>query len=331
MDLGSFPLKALMMDEGGNILAEETQETDPHAQFADNLQDILRLIGKFNLEDVSGIGLGVPGHLMSRLGVVRSSSKYSAWSNCQLANPVSKASGLPVHLINDMRASALGEKTFGAGRRTGEGTDSQPGRHGNEPETDRNAQNLVYLSLGEEVSGAIIANDAVLTGKNEFSGEIGHATLDPAGPKCLCGNRGCFEAICSLWALRRDIEAGLARGLGTFLSAASEQIPNFKYEDILRFLRFNDDLAQILIENLGKHLGLAISILANILDPDLFVIDGEILTVYKNILPYLADELEARMKKLPSEKISIVPSGLKGKAASMGAACHVFHSSLHRS
>ncbi len=131
-------------------------------------------------QELAGIGVGVPGFIQMKEGVIRNSNNLSSLENFPIRDELSRRLGAPVILENDANAAALGEKWIGAGR----GVDD-----------------LVLLTLGTGVGGGIIANGKILRGHLGMAGELGHITVVPNGNPCGCGNRGCVEKHASATAI----------------------------------------------------------------------------------------------------------------------------------
>jgi glucokinase len=125
---------------------------------------------------VASCGVAVPGLYVPESGVVTFLTNVpGAWSATPVGEPVAAATGLPVALINDARAFGLGELRFGAGK---------------------DVDSFIGLTLGTGVGGVVAIGNQVLQGYHGQAGELGHQTIDPDGPWCGCGNRGCVEAYC---------------------------------------------------------------------------------------------------------------------------------------
>jgi glucokinase len=145
---------------------------------------------------VAGVGMGVPGWLNSREGIVNWSPNFKGWHGVQLAAPIRENIGTPVFMGNDVNVAALGEFNFGAGR---------------------DVSSLVMLTLGTGIGGGIVLDGKLLVGANDAAAEIGHTIVMPDGPICGCGRHGCLEALAKRDAIieraARKIQAGRASTL----------------------------------------------------------------------------------------------------------------------
>jgi glucokinase len=199
-----------------------------------------------------------------------------------VAGPVGERLGVPTSLINDARAFGLAELRLGAGR----GADS-----------------MVGLTLGTGVGGVIAIDGKVLQGHDGTAGEVGHQTIDPDGPWCGCGNRGCLEAFA-----RAD---QIAAACGT--STAEQAVARAREGDA----RALDGLAMV-----GRYLGIGIANMVTVIAPDRVVIGGGIAAAGELLLAPIRAELARRVKTTSLEPVEVVLAELGTWAGSIGAAVH---------
>jgi glucokinase len=232
---------------------------------------------------VATVGIGVPGLYDPVSGTTRFLVNLKGpWAGQPVAGPVSEALGVPVHLINDARAFGLAELRLGAGR----GADS-----------------MIGLTLGTGVGGVVAVGGQVIQGHDGTAGEIGHQTLDPDGPLCGCGNRGCLEAFA-----RAD---RIAAACGT--ATAEEAVARARSGDA----RAVEGLAEI-----GRYLGIGIANMIAVLSPDKVVIGGGISASADLLLGSIRDELQRRVRTTSLEAVEIVTAELGTWAGAIGAAIH---------
>ena len=145
---------------------------------------------------VLAVGIGSPGIINPDKGLVVTSPNFPGWTNVPLKSLLEKSFNLPVFLDNDANSAAFGEKWRGAGRRV---------------------NSLVCLTMGTGIGGGIILNGEVWRGAHGMSGEIGHITVNPEGPKCNCGNYGCLESYSSATGMVRSAIGSIKKGTRTIL------------------------------------------------------------------------------------------------------------------
>ncbi len=232
---------------------------------------------------IVSVGIGVPGLYDPRAGTTRFLVNVpGAWADRPVAAPVSEALGLPCVLINDARAFGLAELRLGAGR---------------------GAASMVGLTLGTGVGGVIAIDGRVLEGHDGTAGEVGHQTIDPDGPPCGCGNRGCVEAFA-----RAD---RIAAACGT--ATAEEAVEAARQGD----QRALDGLAQV-----GRYLGIGIANLITLISPDRVVIGGGIARAGDLLLGPIREELRQRVRTTSLDRVRIVTAELGIWAGAIGAAVH---------
>ena len=196
-----------------------------------------------------------------------------------MAGPVSEAIGLPAVLINDARAFGLAELRLGAAR---------------------GASSMIGLTLGTGVGGVIAVDGQVVLGHDGTAGELGHQTIEPDGPWCGCGNRGCLEAFA-----RAD---QIAATCGT--ATAEEAVVRARAGD----RRALDGLAQV-----GRYLGIGIASMITVITPDRVVIGGGIAAAADLLLGPIRAELELRVKTTSLDRVEVVIAELGTWAGAIGA------------
>lgn len=232
---------------------------------------------------VSSAGIGVPGLYDPLTGITRFLVNLpGGWHGVPLAGTVAQELGLPTRLINDARAFGLAELRLGAGR---------------------GASAMVGLTLGTGIGGVIAIDGQVHLGHDGTAGELGHQTIEPDGPWCGCGNRGCLEAF-----VRAD---QIAAACGA--SSAEEAVARARAGDA----QAKEGLSQI-----GRYLGIGIANMVTVITPDRVVIGGGIAAAVDLLLGPLREELERRVKTTSLEQVEIVTAELGTWAGAIGAAIH---------
>jgi glucokinase len=232
---------------------------------------------------VSTVGIGIPGLYDAAAGTTRFLVNIpGAWAGKPIAQPVGAALGLPAFLINDARAFGLAELRLGAAR---------------------GASSMIGLTLGTGVGGVIAVDGRVHQGHDGTAGEIGHQTIDPDGPWCGCGNRGCLEAFA-----RAD---QIAAACGT--ATAEEGVALARAGDV----RATEGLAQV-----GRYLGIGIANMVALITPDKIVIGGGISAAADLLVGPIRDELRRRVRTTSLDGVEIVTAELGTWAGAIGAAMH---------
>jgi glucokinase len=232
---------------------------------------------------VASVGIGVPGLYDPATGRTRFLVNIPGpWDGHPVAGPVAAAVGVPAFLVNDARAFGLAELRLGAGR---------------------GAHSMVGLTLGTGVGGVIAVDGRVHQGHDGTGGELGHQTIDPDGPWCGCGNRGCVEAFA------RADQIAILCGTAT----AEEAVARARAGDE----RARDGLAQV-----GRYLGIGIANMVAVVSPDRVVIGGGIAAAGDLLFDPIRAELRRRVFITSLDEVRLVPAELGTLAGAIGAAVH---------
>ncbi len=232
---------------------------------------------------IDSIGIGVPGLYDPVTGCTRFLVNVPGeWAGRPVAPPVEAAAGVPASLINDARAFGLAELRLGAGR---------------------GARSLVGLTLGTGIGGFIAIDGRVHLGHDGTAGEIGHQTIDPDGPLCGCGNRGCVEAFC-----RAD---RMAEAAGTATAEAA-----------IAAAQAGDERAIAGLATIGRYLGIGLANVVTIVSPDRIVIGGGNAVAGELLLGPIRAELRRRALTTSLHEVEVVLAELGTWAGAIGAAIH---------
>jgi glucokinase len=288
LDLGGTNIKWVVAecDSGGWRALDRDQVATPTAGGSDAVVSRLASVGAEAIArwpGVSSVGIGVPGLYDPVAGTTRFLVNFpGGWAGTPVAGPIGAALGLPAFLINDARAFGLAELRLGAGR---------------------GASSMIGLTLGTGVGGVIAVDGHVHQGHDGTAGEIGHQTIEPDGPWCHCGNRGCLEAFA-----RAD---QIAAACGT--ATAEEAVVRARAGD----LRATEGLAQV-----ARYLGIGIANMVTVISPDRVVIGGGIAAAFDLLLGPIRDELGRRVRTTSLDAVEIVAAELGTWAGAIGAAIH---------
>ncbi|HBI22703.1 MAG TPA: hypothetical protein DDX84_00455, partial [Nitrospiraceae bacterium] len=210
---------------------------------------------------------------------------------------------------NDANSAAFGEKWRGAGRRV---------------------NSLVCLTMGTGIGGGIILNGEVWRGAHGMSGEIGHITVNPEGPKCNCGNYGCLESYSSATGMVRSAIGSIKKGTRTILlRLTTGEIKKIDAKLIHEAAIKGDRLSLNILKEAGMYLGIAIANLMNILNPDMIVLTGAVTGSWDFFMPAAQLEVRKRALKTIVGRTRIVKGKLRGTAGIVGAAGIAWRQSGH--
>lgn len=256
---------------------------------------VRRVAGRMAKEDrqILGLTVAVPG-LVDEHGVVRVAPDLG-WRDTDVSGDLAKAlrdPGFPIQADNDANLAALAELRFGP--------------HGG-------VSDLVYLTGELGVGAGIILDGRLRRGGRGYSGEIGHIQIDPRGPACRCGRTGCLQAVAGIAALLEDA------------SPAPAEV-EFEIDEVVRRARAGDAATLALLAGVGRDLGRGVSLLANLLNPQVVVLGGYYVPLAPWLLPAVTAEVAGRTIAPEAGGCQVVTSSLGYDAAALGGAARVLDS-----
>lgn len=306
-DLGGTKTTVALLNDKGEIVFEARQPTS--LKSAKSVVDgVIRLIDELlsaasvGLSAVEGIGLGVPGMVDFEKGVVVF-SPHLPLRNTPFRKLVQSHYKVPTFLDNDASLAALGEKYFGAGK---------------------GVSNLVMITVGTGIGGGIIIDDKIYRGSSGSSAEIGHMVVDVNGPRCDCGNYGCFEELASGSAIAKRAKAALRKGSGSLiLDLVQGDLKKVTGEIVAQAAKKKDKLARGIMQDVGFIIGIGLSNLTNIFNPEMIILGGGVMEGDEIIISVARDVVAKRALIPNKDVVKIVQAKLGNKAGVMGAAALV--------
>jgi glucokinase len=264
---------------------------------------IQRLSAKYKANGrLLGAGIGVPGIIDMATGMLRKSANLPGWEEYPVRAEIERRLGARVILENDANVAALGEQWLGAAR---------------------GVPNIAVVTLGTGIGGGIVLQGKIWHGMNGMAGEFGHVTLEPEGPACGCGNRGCAEQYASASSIMRAAREAIASGQATSLARAASSDPEFGAKSIYNLAIQGDEHARRIFRSFGRYLGILLAGLINILNLEMFVIGGGVSSAWDAFAPNMFEELRERCMvyaaTAPAEPLA-AGSGQEREGASMQTA-----------
>lgn len=282
-----------------NARANPTQAL---ATFLDATEELVAESG-VDPEVIMGIGVSFRGLVDREKGVVNRTTSLPEWDQLNIVEPFRERFSWPVFAENNANAMALGEARFGIGR---------------------GKKNILALTLEEGIGGGIIVNGQLYLGQHSAAGEFGHMTIIPSGPTCHCGNRGCLRTLASESAIEANAIRILKSGVTSLLNERSEADRlRITAQDVVESANKGDAVCQHIILDAAQHLGICLVNVANVLSPEMIILNRTPLTTYKPFLEEIErmfrEGVYARRLGIPD----ITISSLHENAVCIGAACSV--------
>jgi len=246
---------------------------------------------------VLGIGVSVPGTVDSEKGIIRDSQNFRL-QNFPIREILEDIFELPVFIEHDTLAAALAEKFYGAGRGVGD---------------------MVYIIVSMGIGAGLIAKHAAYRGATDQAGELGHVVVERDGQVCVCGKRGCLEAVAAVPAMLSNARNVLSRQPGSSQDAVS-------LDSLIWAAQHGDRLAQAIIERAADYLAMAISTMVSIVDIRLMIVGGEVVEMGEL---YFAPLRKSIQKYRPDgDEVEIVPAALGESAPFQGLSMLVLQNVL---
>lgn len=308
IDIGGTSIKFAAVTCCGEVKEKFVQEVEKGEDQKTTIKKLIKNVKKYikdqKLARVVGIGLGIPGSIDSKAGVVSYSNNLK-WEDLHIVEMFKKEIDLPVRITNDANAAALGEKVFGAGKKY---------------------QDVVMITLGTGVGSGIICGGKIYEGLNGKGAEIGHSSLIyDNGLPCTCGRRGCFEMYASATALIRQTNEAMEQNKNSLLWEEAKKEGKVNGKVAFNAAKAGDETAIKVIDKYVEYLSEGLLNVCNIFRPECIVLSGGI----ANQGDYLVDKVKAYCAKYdygypnsPVTEIKVAEIGYD--SGIIGAACLFF-------
>ncbi len=294
VDVGATHILVLVTDlEARSVVRLEepfTIEEGPGV----GLDRIARLIGQaleqagLQMEQVFGVGIGIPGPLDFATGKPIFPPIMPGWHDTPIRERLRERLGKPVYLDNDANLGAIGEYWWGAGR---------------------GARNVAFIKVGTGIGCGLILEGKIYRGEFGSAGEIGHTVIDEDGPPCRCGSAGCLEALAARPAILQ-----IAQGSGEFAWQ-----DNLSILDLIEAARQGNPMARSIFAQAGRRIGTALIGLVNLLNPGVIIVGGGVARAGHLLLEPLRETVRQRALGVAAPRTRIVESQLGADAIAIGA------------
>ena len=305
IDLGATKISTALVDAGGTIIARDYRETraaEGQEAVIERMVDAAhQVMGEAGLApaQVTAVGIGSPGPIDSRTGVLTAPPNLPGWKDVPLRQLIEEALGIAAFLENDANAAALGEHRFGAGQ---------------------GVQNMIYVTVSTGIGGGLILNGQLYSGTTGAAGEIGHITVLPWGPYCGCGNRGCLEALASGTAIAREGRELVRRGVPTLIAELAEGHTERVTARLVAGAAHRGDIeAREILAEAMVYLGVGMANLVNLFNPELIVIGGGLTNLGEELFGPVRRAIERRAFPAAARAVKVVPAELGDDVGVLGA------------
>lgn len=316
VDLGGTNVRIGMVTPTGRVIKREEYALDASQGGLKLFEGLGLNLKKFIRKEVGGdhqllgIGIGVAGTIDIRKGKVIHSPNIPDLNGFAIRAFLKRRIPSPMVVENDANAFALGEGWVGAAK---------------------GSKHYCGITLGTGVGGGIVVNGEILHGSAGMASEVGHMVMDPEGPVCGCGGRGCLEVYASATGIKRMALEVIERGEGEgILRRAGGKIEEVTSEKVFEAARSGDRGAQKIFHEMGRFLGLGLVNLIHLFNPEKIVIGGKVSRAWDAFIKSTKETVQERAMKGPTERVEIVEARCGDDAGLLGAAFACLRSIEHR-
>jgi len=297
VDIGGTKIAVGIVDDSGKVLSRMEAPTDPN-RYSDGIELIAHMLRKTAQRagaEITGIGIGSTGPVEPMRGEFGDVDFLPGWRGKSPVRDLAQVFSVQVALENDGDAAALAEAGWGAGR---------------------NRARLIYVTVGTGIGGGIILDGKLYRGVDGAHPEVGHHVIDPAGPQCNCGFRGCWESLAAGPAMMAWFEHNAP--------ADHPHRQGITAKRICELARAEDVVALQAIETEAYYLGLGLANLINLFAPDAIVLSGSVMKSSDLFLDRIRSLIRSGCRFVPAEKTQLTLASLGDDTNLIGAA-RVWH------
>ena len=297
VDIGGTKIAVGVVDQSGRVLARNECTTDVQRGFDHAMRQVttlLRQCAERAEVKLHGIGIGCAGPLDSATGTLGDVNNLPGWKGGNPVNILSREFGAAAALENDADAAALGELRWGAGR---------------------SKTRFLYVTVGTGIGVSVILRGEVYRGVDGCHPEIGHHIIDPSGPLCSCGVRGCWESLAAGPAMMAWLREN---------SPASYGNGNLNAREICARAQDSDEWARRAVEREAYYLGLGLANLITLFAPEAIVLGGSVMKSAHLFLDRMREVIRQNCRLVPADRVEITLASLGADAGLIGAA-QVWH------
>ena len=296
LDIGGTKVLGAIFDEKREIIYRLKKKTKEGGDSSENVEQVIigvvdEMIRESGIKksEIHAIAAGAPGVIDQAKGIVLFSPNLP-WRDYDIKTPIEKRFGVPFYIGNDVNVGVLGEYEYGAAK----------GYH-----------NVVGFFVGTGMGGGLILDGKLFTGNGFKAAEYGHMVLDPEGPLCNCGQRGCLEAFSSKKGMSGYITQQAARGR---VSVLAENIQNgvFKSKALKKALAAKDEVAVEAVDRACHYLAVATGNMINTISPDIVIYGGGVIEAVGDIF------LEKILKEVDKYCMPSIRPTVELKCAALG-------------
>ncbi|GAA0371550.1 ROK family protein [Bacillus horti] len=286
VDLGGTNVRVALVNDQGTVLASHSEKTEAEKGPDYIIAKIINMIDRYKKkEPIRGIGIGAPGPLNAKKGLILNPPNLPGWDHIPLVQKLEKHFQTSVVLDNDANVAALAEAKVGSGQ---------------------GYESVFYLTVSTGIGGGFVINDRIYSGAHGYAAEIGNMIIDPSGYKHANMNQGSWESLASGTAIARQALKEFGHTGGT--------------KEVFTLAQEGHESAVKIVHQTVDYLAMGIANIAHTIDPDVFVLGGGVMNSKTLILEPLKQKVKEYVYPELAESIHIVHASLEDQAGVVGAA-----------
>jgi glucokinase len=297
VDIGGTKIAVGLVDDQGQVITRAQTPTDA-TQYSNGLEAIVKMLRQAQVDTaktIRGIGIGATGPVDPIRGEFGDVDFLPGWRGKNLVKDLAQRFNVQVAMENDGDAAALAEAGWGAGR-------------------DRSR--LIYVTIGTGIGGGVILDGKLYRGVDGAHPEVGHHVVDPSGPACSCGFRGCWESLAAGPAMVAWMERHAPPGYLHRQGITAKRICELAQQ--------GDELAEQAVEHESYYLGLGLANLINLFTPDAIVLSGSVMKSAGLFMDRIREVIRGGCRFVPAEKTELMLASL-GEDTNLIGAARVWH------
>lgn len=300
VDLGGTKIATALLTVEGKIVRRTRMDTLAFEGPEAVIDRIVQSVREVRRDDpIIGVGVGSPGPLDGEKGIILYTPNLPGWKHVPLTSILADQLHTDIRLANDANAAAWGEFVFGAGKGTG---------------------NMVYITVSTGIGSGIVIDGNLFVGSRTFAGELGHMIVDPNGPVCGCGNKGCWEACASGTAIGRYASEAVEREKTIIAELATKEGVPPSAKHVFQAVQMGDPVAKDIFDQVVRYLAIGLTNIVHAYNPERIVIGGGVSKAGDFLFEVLRQQTNAMVMPPYEGTFDIVPAKLGDDVGTLGAA-----------
>ncbi len=304
VDLGGTKIATALLNRNGEVLRQVRYQTTQFKSASEVIDCIVQSIAEVRAGlPILGIGVASPGTVDMQKGVILNGTNLPEWIEIPLQHEIEKRTGVQVKVVNDANAAAWGEYYTGAGKKS---------------------KTMVYVTISTGIGSGIVLDGKLLLGSNSFAGELGHTMIDQNGPRCSCGQFGCWEAYASGTAIARFATDAASRTYSLITELAAEEGISIGAKHLFKAARLGDKVACEIVDEVTSYIASGLKNVVHTFNPDCIVIGGGVSLAGEDLFEPVLEKTKSLVMGPYRDTFKLIAATLGDDVGVVGAATLCF-------